>query len=157
MWAYIYLWINTVKSIIAGWNAQYHRCTDASTGALQTLRSCTKLLTQNAITQWPSRELLWCEHVISIMADETYACKCGQQSETYLALWLNMMRFLQQQKSSIVTTDQKNKGIHGSRQTGTGVLMYIMLDTIAIISCLNVATSSESIAFAMTKDLCLVV
>lgn len=107
-----------------------------------------------------------CEHVISTTAVETFTCKCGQQSETYLALWLNMMRFLQQQKSSIVTTDQENKRMHGSRQKswhiGTRVLMLIMLiytelDIIPTIICLNIATVLESIAFAMVKDLFVIV
>jgi len=108
----------------------------------------------------------WAVHHLGIVsnkaADETITSKCWGQSETYLALWLNMMRFLQQQKSSIVTTNKGNERIHetrqNTRQTGTytSVLnLYTMSRIVFLLTCvcgrgpicLNVAKVLENMCY----------
>jgi hypothetical protein len=114
-----------------------------------------------AVCVWPGSASPW-HYVSNMAADETITSKCCGQSETYLVLWLNMMRFLQQQKSSIVTTNRGNKRIHetrqNNRQTGTCMSLlnlYTMSRTVFLLTCicgrgpicLNVAKVLENLHY----------
>jgi len=125
---------------------------------LQPLIICCTLY---AVCVRPGSASPW-HYVSNRAADEAITSKCWGQSETYLALWLNMMRFLQQQKSSIVTTNKGNKRIHetrqNSRQTGTYISLlnlYTMSRTVFLLACvcghgpvfLNVAKVLENMHY----------
>jgi hypothetical protein len=107
---------------------------------LQPLIICCTLY---AVCVWPDSASPWHVVVSNMTADETFTSKCWGQSETYLALWLNMMRFLQQQKSSIVTTSKGNQRIHETRQSSRQTGTYM--------SVLNLFTINRTVFF----DLCI--